>query len=169
MTVSEETRPRGRAVASSATIITSTMPDGSRQHVLSHPFLTCEKKAFEWIQLIAGENPDKWLDYRNLLRFITGGEPLGGKISHKDKIRLRQLLARIKRVALSEGAAIVTKGDPISHFRLSNGSLEDKRCVHESAVLDRVREMHFGKKASTQAEILGVGVESLDDVISHRQ
>lgn len=175
----EETRPRGRAVGP-PTVVTLTMPDGSRKLTASRSILD-ERVAFEWLKILAGENPTKWHDWRELHRFITGGEPLGGKIGKHDKRNYRKLLARMKRIALSEGEVIVTKRPKmktkegelvegsVSHFRLSTHSPEDKVLVIQNAVKDRSMEKHFGGKAKAHADYLDVEVVSFDDFIEQRR
>ncbi len=166
--MSEETRPRGRAVAEKATIQFLTLPDGSKRRVASRPIGDPEL-ILSWVTEEAADNPERWFDLRDLYRFVYLGEPM--RMRHVRRT-LRGFLRRARSFAISHGTIISVRTDSqggVTHFKLlKRTSITEMKAALESAARDLEMEYAFDRRVVNQCDTLETDVSQLHGILEAR-
>lgn len=172
--MSEEAKPRGRAVVEKATITFLTLPDGSRRRVSSRPVGDPEN-IYSWLVQEAGENPRRWHDFRDLYRFIYGGEPM--RISREVKRTLRGFIRGARRYALDHHDLISVKLDGhggawggVTQFKLWNrADPKETKAAMDGATKDFGMEVAYRGRVNQQCETIGTDLAQLEAILASWQ
>lgn len=166
--MSKDGKPQGRAVVEKATIRFLQQADNSRRMVSSRPVGDPEN-ILNWLVLLSEENSDKWQDLKDLYRFISGGEPLNGRLDRKTRKTMRGFVRGAKSLAIKRGLNIVTKtdskggGGSVTHFKLLNpANIKEKALALNGATKDRIMERAFGYRVVGQCQTLDTDTTVLD-------
>jgi hypothetical protein len=161
-------KPKGRAVVEKATIKLLDQPDGSKRMVSSRPVGDPEN-ILNWIVLLWEENPDNWYDLKDLYRFVSSGEPLNGRLDRRSRKTMRGFLRQTKTLALKKNLVIVTRTDSkgggggVTHFKLLNkDNLKETRIAIHGATKDRVMQVAFSGRVTSQCGVLNTDTNVLD-------
>lgn len=156
--MSNNGRLQGRAVGERPTIQFLTLPDGTKRRVASRPVgdpqLVCD-----WLTEIASENPNRWLDFRDLLMFLTGGVPYGG-ISKSTRNNFRAIVKNAKSLAIRQGQLICTKADKgggVHQFKWGNPKdPQDRQDGIRTAIQDKTRAVAYENRVAMACETLEI-------------
>lgn len=168
--MSEEAKPRGRAVAEKATITFLTLPDGSKRRVASRP-VGDPGLIYNWLIEEAGDNPNRWFDFRDLYRFVYGGEPM--RISHQVKKTLRSFIRGARRYAMDHDDILVVKLDGhggawggVTHFKIWNReNVKETKAAIDGATKDLGMQEAFQRRVEQQCQTLGTDHEQLEAIL----
>ncbi len=164
--MTEEAKPRGRAVVEKATIQVLTLPDGSKRRVSSRPVGDAEN-IYNWIVELSGENPNRWYDLRDLYRFVYGGEPI--KMNRSTTRTMRGFMKGARRYAIQNASGISVKTDSkggVTHFKLLNqADTKEKKAAIENAAWDLQMEEAYDRRVAAQCETLDTSEEQLAAIL----
>ncbi len=111
----------------------------------------------------AGENPKRWLDFRDLYRFLYGGEPM--RINREVRRTLRGFIRGARRYAIERGDLVSVKlGDNngVTQFKILNReSVAEKLASMDNATKDLGVEAAWERRVNRQCQTLNTDRDQL--------
>jgi hypothetical protein len=169
--MTEETKPRGQAVIDKPTIADLTLPDGSKRRVASRPVGDPEL-IYNWVKLESSDNPKRWLDLRDLFRFISMGDPIS-RLTRSTIRTLRGYIRGARRWAIDHDDVIMVKTDSqrgVTHFKLwDRVSVKEKKAAIDRAVDDLNMEHAWERRVDHQSATLDSDRNQLEQILRNRR